>query len=112
MPEPSRCAFFIGGSVCDVRADLGLLVALTVLFGFTNQRFWFFIGLQLHAERSRVGSVIPKHYLPRRVYLVYPNMSRIGQKSYALFILYYTVDISAGMLTNMVDILNIDHYID
>ena len=39
LSEPSRFAFFTGGSVCDVRADLGLLVLLRVLFGLINQRF-------------------------------------------------------------------------
>ena len=33
-------------------------------------------------------------------------------ESYTLFILYYTVDMLAGMLTDMVDILTINHYID
>ena len=36
-----RCYFFIGGRVCDVRAVLGSLVSLKVLFGFVNQRFSF-----------------------------------------------------------------------
>ena len=39
LSERSRFAFFIGGSVCDVRANLGLLVLLRVLFGLINQRF-------------------------------------------------------------------------
>ena len=33
-------------------------------------------------------------------------------ESYTLFILYYTVDMLAGMLTDMVDMLTISHYID
>ena len=36
-----RCQFFIGGRVCDVRADLGTLVSLKFLFGFFHQRFSF-----------------------------------------------------------------------
>ena len=36
-----RCYFFIGGRVCDVRADLVTLVSLKFLFGFVNQRFSF-----------------------------------------------------------------------
>ena len=36
-----RFYFFIGGRVCDVRADLVTLVSLKFLFGFVNQRFSF-----------------------------------------------------------------------
>ena len=36
-----RCYFFIGGRVCDVRANLVTLVSLKFLFGFVNQRFSF-----------------------------------------------------------------------
>ena len=32
---------FIGGRVCDVRADVGTLVSLKFLFGFFMQRFSF-----------------------------------------------------------------------
>ena len=84
--------------------DVGQVIKL---FGFT---FWQ--SCRSDHAFNRVGSAVPKHYLPRRVCLVYPNMSRIGHKSYTLFILYYTNGMSAGILTGMVDMLTIFHYID
>ena len=43
---------------------------------------------------------------------VYSFFIFLFTESYTLFILYYAVDMLAGMLTDMVDMLTISHYID
>ena len=48
--------FFISDRVCDVRADLGLLISLKLLLGFVNQSFSFSVVLLL-AFLVKYGSV-------------------------------------------------------
>jgi len=63
-----RCAIYTGGRVWEVRADLGCFyVPLNALFVLGNQRrvVQFFIGLKPLTDRSRLGSVTPKHHSHR-----------------------------------------------
>ena len=65
----------LGGRVWDVRADLGSLVPLKFLFGFLLIAVFHL----LLADRSRVTSVIPKHW-PHQVYLAVILKGQLTQK--------------------------------